>query len=364
MPTEELTPLLVVKSKEGELDALLHTSEFDGRVQVMIELLDGVPPAGRVARKIVKFCVEAALAGMPTWIDTTWLSEVNHLAGSRWAAFERFEHDIEDIVKDMLAGVGGPFLIPVVPLDVGNQQLERLQTLLEHEERQVAIRIRRTSSETTELVRSIERVATVLRCGADNLHLVFDEGYVPTFGEHRVRTIVELVTALDQRFRVASFTMLAGSVPSKRTSYETHTRERTEVLLWRAVQHACGRPVRYGDYGVVHPGPPAMRERPATPNPYIHYTVPNATLSIARRIPERRGSAVPSGASEQYFLEVASELVQRPEFAGANFSWGDRHLYSCRTTPTMRMGNSTKWISLATSHHVVHLARRMDAPSP
>lgn len=363
MPAEELTPLLAVKSKEGELDALLHTREFDGRVQVMIELLDEVPPAGRVARKIVKFCVEAALAGMPPWIDTTWLSAVNSLAGSRWAAFERFEHDIENTVKDMLSGVGGPFLIPVVAADADSQQLDRLRTLLEHEKRQVAIRIGRGMSVTAELGRSIERVATVLRCAIDNLHLVFDEGYVPTFEEHRVRTIVETVTALDQRFRVASLTLLAGSVPSKRTNYETHTRERAEVLLWRAVQRGCGRSIRYGDYGVVHPDPPTVRERPSTPNPYIHYTVPNATLSIARRIPERRGSAVPSGASERYFLEVASELVQRPEFAGPNFSWGDRHLSSCRTRPTMRMGNSTKWISLATSHHVAHLARRMDAPS-
>ncbi|TDD83447.1 hypothetical protein E1202_25360 [Saccharopolyspora karakumensis] len=115
-----------------------------------------------------------------------------------------------------------------------------------------------------------------------------------------------------------------------------------------------------------------LRRRPPDPantqgpdlrtNPYIHYTVPGSTLSIARQIPGRKGPP-PPGSSERYFLEVADELVRRPEFVGPKFSWGDRILHSCKSKPAMRLGKSTKWISIATSHHLAHLAKRLDSPT-
>lgn len=360
MSAAGVSPVLAIKSKEGELDALINTGELRGPVQVLLELLDSVAPAGRVAKKIVKVGVEAALAGNPLWVDTTWLSGTSVLAASPRAAMERFEQDIEKAIEDMLPGFDKPCLIPVISLHTGDQELLAMRMFLEHLQRPVVVRARESALTAVDLRRAIDRIAAALRLEVADLHLMVDEGYVRSVEAHRVRALVDNITGLAGRHECASITVLGGSTPPQRTNYETHTRERTEVQLWRAIQEACGRSVRYGDYGVVHPVPPAPKGRPTNPNPYIHYTVPGATLSIARRIPGRGRGAAPRGASEQYFLEVADELVRRREFAGADFSWGDRQLHSCRTKPTIPMGSSTKWISLATSHHLAHLSRDLD----
>lgn len=176
---------------------------------------------------------------------------------------------------------------------------------------------------------------------------------------HRVDALAQSINKV-LTAGVAEISLLSGSTPPKRTNYETHIRPRAEVQLWEAVRQTCNHELGYGDYGVVHPIPPTPKGLPLGPNPYIHYTVPGATLSIARQIPGRKG-APPPGSSERYFLEVADELVRRPEFAGPKFSWGDRILHSCRSKPAMPLGKSTKWISIATSHHLAHLSKRLDS---
>lgn len=176
---------------------------------------------------------------------------------------------------------------------------------------------------------------------------------------HRVDALAQSINKV-LTAGVAEISLLSGSTPPKRTNYETHIRPRAEVQLWEAVRQTCNHELGYGDYGVVHPIPPTPKGLPLGPNPYIHYTVPGATLSIARQIPGRKG-APPHGSSERYFLEVADELVRRPEFAGPKFSWGDRILHSCRSKPAMPLGKSTKWISIATSHHLAHLSKRLDS---
>ena len=358
MPDAGATPLLAIKSKEGELEALTNTNGINGRVRVMVELVGNLAPAGRNAKKIVDAAVEAALSGNPLWIDTTWLTSDTPFGGSVHEVLEQLDHDIEDNINERLPEFDGPCLIPVVPAQAKLQVLHPLRMLLEHQHRPVAIRARNATAEH-DLAHAIEYITTALRLAPENLHVVLDEDYTPAVHEHHVDALAHRINGLSG-LDCASITVLAGSTPPKRTDSEAHTRPRAEVLLRNAVQQHCDRALAYGDYGVVHPVPHATKGRPTAPNPYIHYTVPGETLSIARRIPNRGKGAPPRGASEHYFRAVAGELVQRPEFAGPSFSWGDRVLDSCRSTPIMAIGSSTKWIALATSHHAAHLARRLD----
>ena len=361
MSAAQRTPLLAVKSKEGELQALLNTTEVNDRVQVMVELLPDMSPNGPISKKIVDFCVKSALRGHPVWLDTTWLTGGNALAASSRAALERFEYAVEENGGLLLLAADQPCLIPVVSLDSGDEELRAMRTFLEHRRRPVVVRARRATLPTAELLRTLDRIATALRLGTDELHLVFDEGYVRKLETHRVDALVDNITGLANRNEYASVAVLAGSTPRRR-SYGTHLRRRAEVELWKTVQEASGEHVRYGDYGVVHPLPQEKGNGWSDPNPYIHYTVPGATLSIARQIPGRGRGPVPKEALQHYFLEVAGELVHRPEFAGADFSWGDRNLYDCRTSPTIPVNSAPKWIAFATSHHAVHVSRSLDAP--
>ena len=357
--------LLAVKSKLGELDAVLNTHLTGDAVDVIIELLGSTKIGGSVASKIIQAGAQSVRAGRPIWLDTTWLQESSPLGRLPNGALEHFEERIEEkLEKEIFSTADVPTLIPIVAATADDRELGRARMLLEHKPRSIAVRSRRTSRQGTRLlVDQLERIASVLQISNQDVHLVVDEGFVEHVHERRVGELVDAVHAIGEHHELASVSVLSGSTPPKRVNYETHVRERPEVHLWRAVNDCCHRALRYGDYGVVHPQPPANTDGYGWPNPYLHYTIPDGTLSIARRIPGRGRGAPPAGTAKRYFLEVADELVRHPEFAGSDFSWGDRYIHNCRTSPKPAVGTSTKWISMATSHHLAHLSLRRDAPT-
>ncbi|GAA2362395.1 hypothetical protein GCM10009854_47560 [Saccharopolyspora halophila] len=358
MPHAGTTPLLAIKSKQGELEALTRSAGVNDHVRVMVELVGDFAPGGDNAKKVVAAGVEAALAGKPLWIDTTWLTSDSPFGGSSHGVLEQLDRDIEGKIDEGLHDFHGPCLIPVLRARVDQHELHPVHMLLEHQQRPVAIRAQRAAA-APDLAQEIERITTSLHLAPDDVHVLLDEGYAPEVHEHQVEALAHRIGELSG-LELGSITLLAGSTPPKRDDYATHTRPRTEVLLHNAVQQYCDRELAYGDYGVVHPVPNTGKGPKFPPNPYLHYTVPGATLSVARKIPDRGRGAPPRGALARYFLRVAEELVSRREFAGAGFSWGDRVLDSCRSTPITPIGSSNKWIAVATSHHVMHLARRLD----
>ncbi|WP_235876717.1 hypothetical protein [Saccharopolyspora terrae] len=93
-------PVLAIKSKEGEVNALMHTRGTDGPVQVMVELLNGTAPGGSISKKIVEAGVEAALADNPLWVDTTWLTADSAFGAAPLAALEHFDQEIEHTIAD------------------------------------------------------------------------------------------------------------------------------------------------------------------------------------------------------------------------------------------------------------------------
>ncbi|WP_407638786.1 beta family protein [Allokutzneria albata] len=53
--------------------------------------------------------------------------------------------------------------------------------------------------------------------------------------------------------------------------------------------------------------------------------------------------------------------MNHPDFAGSDYSWGDRELVRCRRGGKGRAGAPRRWIAMATSHHLGHLSRRTSA---
>src|SRR5699024_7764658 len=95
-------PLLAIKSKEGELEALINTSGVNGHVRVMVELVGALAPTGRNAKRIVAAGVESALSGNPLWIDTTWLTSGSPFDGPAHRVLEQLDRALEDEIGEML----------------------------------------------------------------------------------------------------------------------------------------------------------------------------------------------------------------------------------------------------------------------
>lgn len=349
-------PLLTIKSRTGELDAA--SREPADHVQIMVELLPGVTPDAGVGTKVVNVGVDAVAEGNPIWLDTTCLPASP--AGAPARVLTDFDDRLDTVIQEMVPGYDHPVLLPVVAANADASQLRAMRHFLEHKPRPVVVRVPTGALAGAEPWARTERIADSLRLAVDDLHLVFDEGYVGSFGDRRVHELSATINGLARRQESSSVAVLGGSIPERREP-GTRTSERVEVRLWKAVRAECGNLLRYGDYGVVNPHPPKRAEkRPRSPNPYLHYTVPGGVLSLVRRVPDR-GHQLPRGAAEHFFREVAEELVQRPEFAGPDFSWGDRNLESCRRSNSVHIGRSSSWIALATSHHLAHLSKGLYA---
>ncbi len=121
---------------------------------------------------------------------------------------------------------------------------------------------------------------------------------------------------------------------------------RREWELWSALKgNEPGRLPTYGDYAVQHPNPPHDEGGGGnTMRANIRYTVAQLTL-IARGL----GPVVQAG-KEQY-RELCRMLVDREEFAGRDFSWGDEVIEDCANGLT-QPGAQDLWRGAGTSHHL------------
>ncbi|WP_410651049.1 beta family protein [Amycolatopsis sp. cmx-4-54] len=102
---------------------------------------------------------------------------------------------------------------------------------------------------------------------------------------------------------------------------------------------------------MTHPKPPQSNGNARTPSPYLCYTVPQKTV-ILRRKKEKEDVVA------ELFADLAEELIERDDFAGPDYSWGDRELTRCRRTGGQTAGSVPRWVAMATSHHLEHVSRR------
>lgn len=353
-------PVVALKSKTGELDALLHLRPEDPiDVVPLIELLDTVKPdaRGRVLPLLIKAGAHMAGRGQPLWIDTRWLSGRSALARTPGGPFRHLRTEIEaelDKKRDLFTPDIAP-IVPVISEFSGDETLRALGRTLEPDEHDIALRIRDRDIPTPAAITSVERLIRLTGSENRRLHVIIDAEFVDSPSPHRLLRISRFVSRLDRSIGPASTTLLAGSIPPQRNEFVTATRERTEVSLWQAVStRIAPLEVRYGDYGVVHPRPPATSTPgPRTAYPYLYYTLSGRSLYLRRKPAQRDGKNV-EGAAANAFADLAAEVVARPEFAGAGHSWGDWRLAHCG--PGDSPGSVPGWLALATSHHIAYLA--------
>jgi len=123
---------------------------------------------------------------------------------------------------------------------------------------------------------------------------------------------------------------------------------RNEWLLWNALRDSqISRVPTFGDYAVQNPDPPLEMAEGQVPHGIraaIRYTHDEVTV-----IPRAKGPRRIEGR-EQY-RQLSQILVAQPEFAGREYSWGDREIADCADGST-EPGWEDHWRGAATSHHL------------
>ncbi|MBB5058695.1 hypothetical protein HDF16_003409 [Granulicella aggregans] len=122
---------------------------------------------------------------------------------------------------------------------------------------------------------------------------------------------------------------------------------RLEWQLWKALQRKPAslprRDLIFGDYSIAHPVTKELDPRKMRMSASIRYTTADDWLILKARNVRQYGF-------DQYF-ELCRLLTERPEYAGRDFSWGDRYISDC-VEGTQGPGNATTWRKVGVNHHL------------
>ena len=162
------------------------------------------------------------------------------------------------------------------------------------------------------------------------------------------RANIDLIPNLDEwrTLTVASSAFPLGLMPLERNTW--NPAPRLDWRGWRALTTASRRPKRlpaYSDYAIAHPALPP--EGIATILAQLRYATPDSWIIWKGR------NAINDPLNEGFnqFFSICADLVSRPEYRGANFSWGDAEIAQ-KAANVGSCGNAQTWRQIGTSHHL------------
>jgi hypothetical protein len=168
------------------------------------------------------------------------------------------------------------------------------------------------------------------------------------------RSLFSMIPREDEWRRIV---LVAASFPEDLSDLDaasTSTVPRREWELWGTLQKRVDRLPRpdliFGDYGIANPVTKELDPRTMQMSASIRYTTPKSWLVL-------KGRNVRQYGFDQYF-ELCKALVQRPEYRGSPFSWGDRYISDCAEGMT-GPGNATTWRKVGTNHHLTMVVEQV-----
>ncbi len=189
---------------------------------------------------------------------------------------------------------------------------------------------------------------------AEQTNLILDLGSLRELDVAEISRLRDRVQDFaDAAFAARSFRVISvvGSSMPKDVSDvpEDHMAsiERRELLLWLdAYTSLRGKPLSFGDYGIVHPN--FSLKNPATnANAKIRYT-------RGRHHHIFRGRSLKKFSYKQYY-SLASRVVRSQHFLQSDYSFGDDYVWRCSKEEN-GTGNLGTWVEVDMNHHMVYVA--------
>jgi hypothetical protein len=351
--------VVVLQSQLGERTALANTSPtIWTHITPLIEILgpkqpDSQPYSIARIRGWVKK-VSEAVGTRPCFLDTLRLPPSHSV---------RFGEQLQPALSVIYgeARKRGMEFVPVLRLGDARKTVGQIAQCAGSDGRGIALRYRLLGAASADG----RTTATVIRKALDAVEaepsgtdLILDMEFLPedveVDPEDLAHAVDDLAAAGDWRSVVLIGCSMPSSLGGGVVPEGTIGRlPRHEWLLWLALQRLQpSRLPTFGDYAVQNPRPP-LEDQPSGPGQRanIRYTTDEATL-----VPRAVGPVIQHGP-EQY-RELCQLLVAQPEFAGPEFSWGDRVIADC-ANGTHDPGWQTQWRAAGTSHHLNHVVHQL-----
>jgi Beta protein len=339
-----------LQTKKGELEALAHTSpQTWSRLTPLIQILGTKNPKGPLKAPTVRNWVKNVASAVG---DHPFLMDILRLRPAQTTLTPAGGQPVLECLYQAARKRDLQF-VPVFPVgDASPSYLNLVRDATLHDGRGVALRwnvVQTMPPPGSTLTDLLSKTLTTLETDFTSADLLLDLGYLSPDVDLPADDIAASVNEAAKAGAWRNIVLLGTSMPATLGCIpegEVGAIPRREWELWSALSNPNFKLERlpsYGDYAIQHPKPPqddsgmGMRAN-------IRYTTKNVTL-IARG----RGAVVQEG--KQQYSELCRQLTKQPEFAGGDFTWGDRIIQGC-AEGMIPPGAQGLWRAVGTSHHL------------
>ena len=332
----------VLKCKGGDLWSLANIKvESKPHITPVIEM---VPPSEKATeveqlRKSVA-SVQNRWGSRPFFADLLWRKDIPVTPTGH----------IVDVFHDF-ARARGLAAIPVTSPDRSPSYQSAVRRAVASDGRGIAIRLTpRHLGNSQKSAQVLAAMTTLFGVEPSKMDLLLDFGHIAAVPADLVPTLMtSAVASIPTLPSWRTLTVISGSFPASVSSLNQgiwNILPRVEWIGWREAfidSHLSSRLPSYGDYTVGDPGLPFSG--------FAQYSV-NFRYSHADTFFVWRGHTAathPRGNSQ--IFDICADLVARPEYAGPQFSEGDRQV-DMKATTVGSTGNAQSWRMWATNHYL------------
>ncbi|MDP9410361.1 MAG: beta family protein [Actinomycetota bacterium] len=191
----------------------------------------------------------------------------------------------------------------------------------------------------------------------DVIHVILDmEGDVSATAGVSAAALRDALTNLPLAAQWPSVMVAGTSMPAVTSEVGADNAvelARVEWRVWRLLvdEGDLHRLPAFGDYCVQHPDPMSdFDPRYMQSAAQLRYTIPQSWYVA-------RGRGVRDYGHEQV-RDLANQILDHPQYAGRDFSWGDTWLAEC-ADGSCSAGNQMVWRKVTTNHHITFLVRQI-----
>ncbi|MDP1798087.1 MAG: beta family protein, partial [Planctomycetaceae bacterium] len=324
----------VLKGKRGEFPAIQHITNKAG----VTPLIEHVPT------QVADF--------VPSKMDSVWPHELPYFIDMVFADDEDSPAEAADThpITVAFAAAASQHAIPVTGPTRSPAYQEAVRKIVASQRRGYAVRLLVEDFEDDEAMAAwIDAILDFMEVSIGEVDLIVDLDSVA--GQPAAVVSRECLTLLSMVPRLSEWrttTVVGAAFPAGLSPLARgwNTLPRNDWLGWNGVisrPRTLTRLPTYGDYAISSPDlPPSGR---ATILAQLRYTTPDEFLVY-------KGSNVFAHPRKFHqFYDICALLVARPEFRGANFSFGDG-LIAAKAANQGSSGSAETWRTIGVSHHV------------
>lgn len=358
-----LTYAPALKAKMGELTALEALADnVKDQIAPILEVpgIDWNYSKDRPAKTLQKHLEDVVAA-----IEKNWPARNFFIDFSPAAQVAAADNKTDILtVFDSIAQQKTLTYIPVVDFDRSTlaTYLETSQAIHGRTNSGVCLRIKYADLEDVVEELAFTEFLKTLELPMSDIDLVLDFGSISSYESDKTlylatRLVLQSIPDLTSWRNVI---VLASSFPHTLRGMDKNSRVKIPRREWKSwlrlkeKSDRIGRLPIFGDYSIAHPELVEVDPRIMNMSAAIRYSTPDDWLIL-------KGESVKIKGFTQ-FPELSAELVSMPEYAGADFSAGDRDISGYADGTTNGTGNATTWRKIGNNHHLTLVVTQIANP--